>query len=372
VLTFGYVLASASHVLARLPGRSLPVSAFWINGPVDGRRFKMGCVCWTWSARRCASPLPARVLPFRGDRFPTRSSDQTALFEEPDEGVHLSELACAGLSGRYRALTTQDPPVVRSFEPRSGMANGPTEVLITGRGFQPGTTVSWGGRAATSVEVLSSNFLRATAPAGTPLGQVTVATRSGTVTAPDPKPIEEVYDTAAISNDWSPQTGEMEDSGSQSFSYSAQDLASLGVTSGATIVHDGLRFTWPTPIGEPDAVMSRGQAVEVNGSGDTLGFLYAGQSVLSGTGAVLYADGTQQTYQIDAGAWTEQTPGREVVFTTHRNSHTYRRENPDVPSPAYVYYASVALDPNKQVKAVVLPFTVWPNARRLGRPRSQR
>jgi IPT/TIG domain-containing protein len=272
-------------------------------------------------------------------------------------------LASAGLTGRYRSLTTDQGPVVQSFEPRSGAATAATQVLITGRGFQPGTTVSWGSTRATSVEVLSSNFVRATAPAGTPLAQLTITTPRGTVTAPEPRPIDEQFDAAAISNDWSPQNGEMENTGGKTYSYSAQELAAAGAAPGAKIVHDGLEFTWPSaPIGEPDAVQSRGQAIEVEGNGDTLGFLYAGLSAVSGTGTVLYRDGTQQSYEIDAGAWNDLTPGKEVVLTTTVNEHTYRREDPDEPFPVYVYYASVPLDPSKEVAAVVLPFTAWPNA----------
>jgi IPT/TIG domain-containing protein len=264
-------------------------------------------------------------------------------------------------------LTTGDAPVVQSFEPRSGTAAAPTDVLITGRGFQPGTAVSWGSTRATSVEVLSSNFVRATAPAGTPLAQLTITTPRGTVTAPQPKPIEEQFDAAAISNDWSPQNGDMENTGAKAYSYSAQGLAAAGAAPGAKIVHDGLEFTWPSaPIGEPDAVQSRGQAIEVEGKGDTLGFLYAGVSAVSGTGTVVYRDGTQQTYQIDAGAWSDLTPGKDVVFTTIVNEHTFRREEPDDPFPVHVYYASVPLDPTKEVATVILPFTSWPNAAPLG------
>ena len=150
----------------------------------------------------------------------------------------------------------------------------------------------------------------------------------------------------------------------KSWLSAAPIFAAAGAAPGAKIVHDGLEFTWPSaPAGEPDAVQSRGQAIKVQGKGHTLGFLYAGLSAGKGTGTVVYRDGTQQTYQIDAGAWSELTHGKDVVLTTTRNEHTFRREEPDTPDvPVYVYYASVPLDASKEVAAVILPFTAWPNA----------
>jgi DNA-directed RNA polymerase specialized sigma24 family protein len=81
--------------------------------------------------------------------------------------------AVAWLYGIANNKLAASPSAQASRRPRTGrlgmeplvltVADGPTEVLIAGRGFQSGTTVSWGGRAATSVKVLSSNFLRATA-----------------------------------------------------------------------------------------------------------------------------------------------------------------------------------------------------------------
>lgn len=42
-----------------------------------------------------------------------------------------------------------------------------------------------------------------------------------------------------------------------------------------------------------------------------------------GTGTVVYRDGTQETYQLDAGAWSDLTPGKgkDVVLTTMANQH---------------------------------------------------
>ena len=56
-------------------------------------------------------------------------------------------------------------PTVSSISPNSGTVNGGTAVTITGTGFLAGATVSFGGTAATAVNVASSTSITATTPA---------------------------------------------------------------------------------------------------------------------------------------------------------------------------------------------------------------
>jgi hypothetical protein len=56
-------------------------------------------------------------------------------------------------------------PTVTSISPNTGTTNGGTGVTITGTGFQSGATVSLGGSAATSVNVVSSTSITATTAA---------------------------------------------------------------------------------------------------------------------------------------------------------------------------------------------------------------
>jgi len=56
-------------------------------------------------------------------------------------------------------------PTVTSVSPASGSSGGGTPVTITGTGFLAGATVSFGGAAATGVNVVSSTSITATTPA---------------------------------------------------------------------------------------------------------------------------------------------------------------------------------------------------------------
>lgn len=73
---------------------------------------------------------------------------------------------------------------IASVSPSSGPAAGGTAVTIAGTGFTVGSTVTFGGTAATDVAVNSAEEITCTTPAGT-AGAVDVAvtTDSGTVTA---------------------------------------------------------------------------------------------------------------------------------------------------------------------------------------------
>ena len=85
----------------------------------------------------------------------------------------------AGLQADFRKLTESLPPRLEYASPSVGQRSEDTVVLVAGSGFSADATVSWGETAARSVEVLSSNFLVATAPAGAQLSQLRVATARG-------------------------------------------------------------------------------------------------------------------------------------------------------------------------------------------------
>jgi hypothetical protein len=89
-------------------------------------------------------------------------------------------LSRAGLEPGFDALLDQAPPSVSLVGP-TAIPLGGEPVLISGSGFTPGTVVHFGTTPASAVNVLSGNYLIATAPpatAGTVL--VSVTTPSGT------------------------------------------------------------------------------------------------------------------------------------------------------------------------------------------------
>jgi hypothetical protein len=78
-------------------------------------------------------------------------------------------------------------PSVTALSPDAGPTAGGTAVTISGTGFVPGTTVAFGGVAATQVVVVSSTQITATSPGGTGAVNITVTTSAGSspVTASD-------------------------------------------------------------------------------------------------------------------------------------------------------------------------------------------
>jgi len=71
-------------------------------------------------------------------------------------------------------------PTVTKVSPSSGPAAGGTTVTITGTNFATPATVTFGGVAATGVQVLSPTQLTAISPAGTGKVDVRVTAPGGT------------------------------------------------------------------------------------------------------------------------------------------------------------------------------------------------
>jgi hypothetical protein len=117
----------------------------------------------------------------------------------------------------------------------------------------------------------------------------------------------------------------------------------------------GVTFTWPG-VNVPDNIVNSGQAVPVSGSGHTLGFLGASNNGTgSGTGTIVYTDGTTQTFALGFADWWSGSAisGTSIAATTPYldSGGNSARQNQTV----HVYYAGVPLDPSKTVKYVVLP-----------------
>ncbi len=112
------------------------------------------------------------------------ASGDTAVCDTlPPGQVPDAVLAAAGLEPAYRSLLDAAAPSVASVGPATlPLAGG--AVLIGGSGFTPSTTVTFGGAPATSVSVLSGNYLIAAAPAGSSgTAAVAVTTAAGSSAA---------------------------------------------------------------------------------------------------------------------------------------------------------------------------------------------
>ena len=108
------------------------------------------------------------------------SSDEQTVCEDPTPAqAPAGIMASAGLEPAARALIDRGGPSVTMVGPTAlGLSGG--QVLVSGSGFEPGSVVRFGSALARSVNVLSGNYLLATAPSGTGTVAVTVQTADGT------------------------------------------------------------------------------------------------------------------------------------------------------------------------------------------------
>jgi len=87
-----------------------------------------------------------------------------------------------GDPGRISLTITQSSvftPTINAVNPVAGPATGGTAVVVTGSGFSGGTTVSFGGVAATSVTIVDANTITAVSPAHA-IGTFDVTVTNGT------------------------------------------------------------------------------------------------------------------------------------------------------------------------------------------------
>jgi beta-glucosidase len=138
---------------------------------------------------------------------------------------------------------------------------------------------------------------------------------SASVTVPYPS-LSAAYDDAGVSDDSDPAAGNFDGGG---YSYSAQALASAGVTPGAAVSSGGFSFTWPdVPAGQPENVTLNGQIVNLSGSGSELALLGAGAfGTQTGQVTVQYTDGTTSAGTITLSDWYADAadPGDSLVAT---------------------------------------------------------
>jgi len=111
------------------------------------------------------------------------SANNTTICENPPPAQvdpALGIIRDAGLEPAFRALLDRAGPSVRMVGPSTVKTAGGDRILISGSGFDAGSTVSVGGVPATAVQVLSDNYIEATTPPGTGARDVTVTTPVGT------------------------------------------------------------------------------------------------------------------------------------------------------------------------------------------------
>ena len=163
------------------------------------------------------------------------------------------------------------------------------------------------------------------------------------------------FDTVGVTDDANPTVGNFDGAG---YSYSAQALASVGVTPAGAVKSRTTTFTWPdVPAGRPDDVTTAGQAIALSGSGSSLGLLGAGTNgTQTGPITVTYTDGTTSAATVTLADWYSNAPvaGCTLVVTT---PYWNRPAGSTFPADHKVslYAAEIPLDQGKQVAYVTLP-----------------
>jgi hypothetical protein len=194
----------------------------------------------------------------------------------------------------------------------------------------------------------SSSF---TAVAGYATGRSGRVTLTGAAQVQTPfSSLAAAFDDVGVSADSDTGAADLDGSG---YSLSAAALAGAGVSPGSTVTAGGLGFTWPA-LGAADNVVASGQEIAVSGSGGELGFLdTATYGPASGSGTIVYANGTTQGFTLQVPDWyAGPPPGSAAAITmAYRNAPGNAQDD----HPVYVYEQSVALDSAARVAGVVLP-----------------
>ncbi|WOX20784.1 NEW3 domain-containing protein [Streptomyces solicathayae] len=167
--------------------------------------------------------------------------------------------------------------------------------------------------------------------------------------------LSDAYNKVAITDESDTGAGDFDGEGN---SFSAQKLAAVGLTPGASVDALGARLTWPAAApGTKNSVASSGQAVKVSGKGGKLVFLGSGVGYgATGTATVFYTDGTSTTGSIGFPNWSFQDAtahGATLVKSTDGRNRPDGYGNAGIDYRVFAH--SVALDPDKQVELVVLP-----------------
>jgi Domain of unknown function (DUF5703) len=161
------------------------------------------------------------------------------------------------------------------------------------------------------------------------------------------------FDDAGIVDDTDTGAGNYDGNNA---TFSEQALTAAGGAPGATIDSSGLDFTFPdVAAGTPDNTVADDQRIDMSGSGSELGFLVsASNGPVTGTGTIVYSDGSTQSYTITAADWFSTDPpsgGAVAVQAAYqdRPGNTMFVHNADI------FSVTVPLQPGKTVSSVLLP-----------------
>lgn len=175
-----------------------------------------------------------------------------------------------------------------------------------------------------------------------------------------PPPSAATYNNVGTTDDAAPTVGNFDGLNS----YSAEALATAGVTPGSAVTVNGVTFTWPSSAaGQANNYQAQGQVIpytSVTGA-TTLAFLgSAASGPSSGDALITYTDGSTQTLTLGFSDWTLGGGGQPpITGNTIAITCAYRNlQSGKDPTATYIFYTDVALQSGKTVASVTLPATV--------------
>jgi beta-glucosidase-like glycosyl hydrolase len=345
------------------PGRNMSVKA---DNVVEAVNNDGSFVDLTHTEVRYRSSDPS-VAKVDADGLVTAVGNGVATISATVDGVTGSAVVSV-----HHPLTLDSKPVVAPGETQTVTAtytnNGPTAMpdasvnltVPSGWTAKPTSSTTFGSIAAgSSVKATWA----VTSPADAGNGSFEISARAtyrgaksddvaaGTTSLPY-RSVTDAFGNTAISDDTKAGTADLDGGGR---SLSQQALAAAGITSGGSVTHDGLTFTWPTTAtGKPDNIVAGGQSIRLSGSGTKLGFLgTANNGTASGTGTITYTDGTTQSFPLAFSDWWDNAPaaGSDTLAKLPYLNQNGSKVNQAVS----VYGATVSLQAGKTVDYLTLP-----------------
>jgi len=258
--------------------------------------------------------------------------------------VSLTDLGSARVTDAKLSVSAPagwkvSPVTTRLHQVNPG-ASASATYRITGPEAVPGTT--------TTPITATATYRAGAAGPGSVSGQETI-----TSVVPYPT-LAGAFNNVGITAESTPAPGNFDGDGD---SYSADALATAGVTPGSTVSANGATFTWPdVAAGTADNVAAAGEAITLSGKGSSLAFLGSETGAVSGTVTVTYTDGTTSTGSLGFPNWCCTPPtayGAQVAITTDH------RDTPSGPANFGISYQvftnTVPLTAGKTVASVTLP-----------------
>ncbi|MBO0727663.1 MAG: family 20 glycosylhydrolase [Acidimicrobiaceae bacterium] len=336
-------------VLASVPAHSSVRTAWQVDVPADTPAQAYDVLAHATYQNPDPQDPGAQVVGDTSDAATTtvpqllKASLQPATVLTPDGSPVTTSLRVSSTAGRTLTLRWAAAVPTQSaltLTPSSGTLTLPphgsdtTTITVTG-GNRPGVLA-----VPIHLQIVS-----------TP-GNVTVDGPTLGVSVPCPN-LAACYNNIGVTNDDDINPPGFGDGFADTTSFSAQELATHGITPGATLPTDGVTFTWPdVPAGQPDNVLADGQTVDVSGSGSTLGLLTsATYGPVTGTGTITYTDGTTQPFTLNVADWTAGGP-TTVMASSYHNWVGHGQNSNYV---SHIYANEIPLRPGKTVQSVTLP-----------------